>query len=78
VLYRMRAGARTQGSGARWIAGSHSIEPFEVSRNGIVQLWGLKTGRTCKIRAGASTGDQPGLTSGGISRGKRTVTSIVI
>ena len=78
MLYRRRAGARIQGSQAKWIARSHSIQPFEVSRNGIVQLWGLKADQTGEVRGRPSADDQPGLAIQVISRHRRPVTSIVI
>ena len=78
VLYRRRAGARIQRSRAKWIAGSHSIQPFEVSRNGIVQLWGLKADHTGEVGRRPSADDQPGLAIQVISRHRRPVTSMVL
>ncbi|MGH9628154.1 MAG: hypothetical protein ACRD7E_07420, partial [Bryobacteraceae bacterium] len=60
----------------KWIAGSHSIQPFEVSRNGIVQLWGLKADHTGNVRGRPSANDQRGLAIQVISRPGRRVTSI--
>jgi hypothetical protein len=44
------------------IAGSLSIEPVEVSRNGILQLWGLKADLTGKTREASFASRHKGIT----------------
>jgi len=43
------------------IAGSLSIERFEVSRNGTVQLWGLKGNLSGKTRQVSFGGQRKGI-----------------